>query len=362
MEIVLIMRLPTSMIGVEITRPGGPEVLVPRSLPVPKPAHEEILIAVAAAGVNRPDVMQRQGTYATAAPAGTSPLPGREIAGHVIAMGEHVTNWQIGDPVTALVSGGGYAQYCVAPARHALRIPNGFDMIRAAALPETFFTVWANVFERGKLASSNTLLVHGGASGIGTTAIQLGVAFGARVFTTVNGSAKAAACVKLGAELAIDRSRDDFVDIVRDATGGRGVDVILDMIGGDYVARNLSILAVDGRLVQISFIRGSAIALDLMPVMAKRLVITGSTLRNRSSSDKERIANDLHERVWPLLDSGAISPIIGATFPLSDAPDAHRLMESNSHIGKIMLTLNTGTTLSPPAPHDQTSTNQALGR
>lgn len=331
------LALPRSMTGIEISRHGGPEALIPTIVPVPRPGPSEILVAVVAAGICRPDVMQRQGTYASPAPPGTSPLPGREIAGQVVACGEGVSKWKVGDAITALVSGGGYAEYCVAHESHALRIPTGYDMVRAAALPETHFTVWTNLFDRGELASGDTLLVHGGASGIGTTAIQLAASLGARVFTTVRGHEKVRACIALGAELAIDSSCQDFVDIVKSATHGRGVDVVLDMVGGDYVARNILALAVDGRLIQISFIGGSELKLDLMPMMAKRLTLTGSTLRGRSVADKGSIAHKLLDRVWPLLDAGTIAPVISATFPLAQASEAHRLMETNSHIGKIVL-------------------------
>jgi len=327
------------MRAVEIARPGPPDVLrlVERERPVPGAG--EVLIEVAAAGVNRPDVLQRKGGYAP--PPGASDLPGLEIAGRIVALGpsldEMPARWREGDVVCALVAGGGYAEYCAAPAVQCLPVPHGLTPLEAAALPETFFTVWTNVFERGRLQAGESLLVHGGSSGIGTTAIQLGKAFGARVFTTAGSAAKCAACVALGAEIAVDYREQDFVAVLQPATAGRGVDVILDMVGGDYVARNLSLLAVEGRLVQISFLKSSVADLDLMQVMRRRLTITGSTLRPRTPAEKGAIAAALEARVWPLLAAGTVRPVIHATFPLARAADAHRLMESSAHIGKIVL-------------------------
>ena len=327
--------LPASMTAIEIVKPGGPEVLVPTTRPVPRPAAGELLVRVAAAGVNRPDVLQRKGAYNP--PPGTSDIPGLEIAGTVAALGEDVADWRVGDTVTALVAGGGYAGYCVAPAPQCLPVPRGYDMVRAAAVPETFFTVWTNVFERGRLQPGESLLVHGGSSGIGTTAIQLGRAFGARVFATAGSPEKCAACVRLGAERAIDYRREDFVAVIKEATGGAGIDVILDMVGGDYIPRNLACLAVEGRLVQIAFLSGSKQEIDILPLMMKRLTLTGSTLRPRTVAQKGAIAAALRARVWPLLEAGTVGPVVHATFPLAQAAAAHRLMESSAHIGKIVL-------------------------
>ena len=331
---------PAAMTVIEIAEPGGPEVLRPASRPVPRPRPGEVLIEVAAAGVNRPDMLQRQGGYAP--PPGASDIPGLEVAGRVAALGEGVTDWRAGDAVCALVAGGGYAEYCAAPAPQCLPVPRGFDMVQAAAVPETFFTVWTNVFDRAGLKRGESFLVHGGSSGIGTTAIQLARAFGARVFATAGGAEKCAACTKLGAERAIDYRAEDFVAAIKEATGGAGVDVILDMVGGDYVARNLACLAVEGRLVQIAFLKGSKVELNLMPLMLKRQTLTGSTLRPRSVAQKAAIAQALKERVWPLLEAGTVGPVIHRTFPLRQAADAHRLMESGTHIGKIVLTTAAG--------------------
>ena len=325
------------MKAVEIAQPGGPEVLRLVERPVPQPGPCEVRIRVAAAGVNRPDVMQRQGRYPP--PPGAPDIPGLEVAGTVDALGEDAGPWRAGDAVCALVAGGGYAEACLAPAPQCLPLPGGLSMAEAAAVPETFFTVWHNVFERGRLAPGETLLVHGGSSGIGTTAIQLARAFGARVFATAGSAEKCAACARLGAERAIDYREEDFVDVVKTATGGQGVDVILDMVGGDYGPRNLACLAVEGRLVQIAAQRGARTELDLIAVMQKRLTVTGSTLRPRPVADKAAIARALHERVWPLLETGGVRPVIFETFPLARAADAHRLMESGRHIGKIVLTV-----------------------
>jgi putative PIG3 family NAD(P)H quinone oxidoreductase len=327
--------LPDTMCAIEIKSPGGPEALVPALRPLPKPAKGEILVRVAAAGVNRPDVLQRQGGYPP--PKGASDIPGLEIAGTVVALGAGTSRFAEGDEVCALVAGGGYAEYCTVPEPQVLPVPAGLDLVRAAALPETFFTVWTNVFERGRLAKGETFLVHGGSSGIGTTAIQLASAFGARVFATAGNTLKCQACEKLGAEKAINYREEDFVAVVQKATAGRGVDVILDMVGGDYMEKNISLLATDGRLVNIAFLKGSKIEVNFLPVMLKRLTLTGSTLRPRTVEEKGKIARALEEKVWPLIASGRIAPVIEGRFPLTRAADAHRLMETSAHIGKIVL-------------------------
>jgi NADPH2:quinone reductase len=327
--------LPETMTCIEISTPGGPEVLKPATRAVPAPKAGEVLIKVAAAGVNRPDVVQRQGLYP--APPGASDLPGLEVAGKVVALGEGVSSPALGAEICALVPGGGYAEYCTTDARHCMPIPKGYDMVKAAALPETFFTVWHNVVERGQLKSGEKFLVHGGAGGIGTTAIQLAKALGATVFTTANGEAKCASCRALGADLAIDYSSADFVEVIKEQTKGKGVDVILDMVGGDYMVRNIKSLAFDGRLVSIAFMKGSTAELNMMPVMLKRLTLTGSTLRPQSNDAKARMATGLSRTMWPLLDEGRIAPVIHKVFPLADAAGAHALMESSAHIGKIVL-------------------------
>ena len=331
------MPIPTEMRAVEIKQPGGPEVLVPTRRPVPQPAKGEVLIKVAAAGVNRPDILQRQGAYAP--PPGTTDLPGLEVAGEVVAAGPDTPRWKVGDRVAALVAGGGYAEYCAAPAPQCLPIPGKLSMIEAAALPETFFTVWTNVFERGHLQAGETFLVHGGSSGIGTTAIQLASRFGARVFATAGSAEKCYKCRELGASVAIDYKTEDFVKVIERETGGKGVDLILDMVGGDYINRNLQCLAVDGRLVQIAFLKGAKAEINFANVMIKRQTITGSTLRPRSVAQKGAIAQALEEKVWPLVAAGEVRPQIHATFPLEQAADAHRLMETSAHVGKIVLTL-----------------------
>ena len=323
------------MIAIEIREPGEPEVLVPVERPVPEPAADEVLIRVAAAGVNRPDVFQRRGRYAP--PPGASDIPGLEVAGGIEALGPGVTAWRVGDQVCALVTGGGYAEYCAAPAPQCLRVPRGMDIVTAGAIPETFFTVWTNVFQRGRLAQGESILIHGGSSGIGTTAIQLAKARGARVFATAGSPDKCAACEGLGAERCINYRDGDFVAEVRGLTGGRGVDVILDMVGGDYFARNIDALAVEGRLVEIATLHGVKTELNIQTIMGRRLTITGSTLRPRPVADKGAIAAELRDQVWPLLESGAVKPIIHATFPLRDAAGAHRMMESSAHIGKLLL-------------------------
>src|SRR5690625_5212725 len=333
--------LPQTMKAIEIAQPGGPEVLTPCERPVPAAGPGEVLIRVAAAGVNRPDVFQRQGNYAP--PPGATDIPGLELAGEVVAVGEGVESWTPGDQVCALVAGGGYAEYCVAPAAQCLPIPRGLTMVQAAALPETYFTVWSNVFDRGRLREGEVFLVHGGSSGIGTTAIQLAKAFGARVFATAGSAEKCQACEELGAERAINYREEDFVEVVRTATAeapeGKGADLILDMVGGDYIPRDVRLLRPDGRLVLIAFLGGSKAELDFQQVMVKRLTITGSTLRPRPVTFKAAIAANLQTQVWPMLESGKVRPLIHRTFSLAEAADAHALMESSSHIGKIMLTL-----------------------
>jgi putative PIG3 family NAD(P)H quinone oxidoreductase len=322
---------------VEIAGPGGPEVLRPARRPLPTPGAGEVLVRVAAAGVNRPDVLQRMGKYAP--PPGASDVPGLEIAGHVVGEGATLRD---GDAVCALLPGGGYAAYAVAAEALCLPVPRGFSMEEAAALPETFFTVWHNVFERGRLAAGETLLVHGGSSGIGTTAILLARACGARVLVTAGTPEKCAACVALGAERAIDYKREDFAAVVAEVTGGRGVDVVLDMVGAPYLERNLACLATEGRLVQIAVQGGFKAELNLVTVMQKRLTVTGSTLRPRPVAEKAAIAAALRAQVWPRLDRGEIRPVIHARFSLAEAPEAHRLMESSAHVGKIVLTVPAG--------------------
>ena len=323
------------MRAVEITEAGGPEVLRIGQRPVPEPGADEVLVKVSAAGINRPDVMQRKGMYPP--PPGAPDIPGLEIAGTVVAAGADAGGVSEGDAVCALVAGGGYAEYCVAPAPLCLPIPEGLSHVQAAAIPETFFTVWTNVFDRGQLASGESLLVHGGSSGIGTTAIQLAKAFGSVVYVTAGSEEKCQACRDLGADAAINYREEDFVARVTELTNERGVDVILDMVGGDYLPRNLQSLAVEGRIVQIALQRGPKVEMNLLPIMLKRLTLTGSTLRPRTVAQKAMIAHSLREKVWPLLESGQVRPIVHATFPLAEASEAHRLMESSQHIGKIVL-------------------------
>ncbi len=327
--------IPADMTFIRIDRPGPPEVLVPDQMAVPTPAAGEVLIKVAAAGINRPDVLQRQGGYPP--PPGASDVPGLEVAGEVVAVGADVPRWRPGDAVMALVSSGGYAEYCTAPAAQVLPVPVGMSLIDAGGIPETFFTVWANVFDRGRLREGESFLVHGGSSGIGTTAIQLAHAFGATVFATVGGEDKRRACLELGAKRVIDYRSEDFVEILRAETAGRGVDVILDMVGGPYVQRNLEALSVEGRLVQIAWLQGPKVQANFMALMLKRLTWTGSTLRPRSIEQKGEIARALEARVWPLLAEGRVRPLIHQTFPLKEAAAAHALMESSRHIGKIVL-------------------------
>lgn len=329
------MTVPAEMNAVEITSAGEPSVLKIARRPVPKVGDEDVLIEVAAAGVNRPDVLQRKGLYEP--PPGTTDIPGLEVAGRVVAAGSRVSGLRTGDEVCALVAGGGYAEYCIAPEGQCLPIPDRFSMVEAAAVPETFFTVWTNVFDRGRLQRGESFLVHGGSSGIGTTAIQLAKAFGARVFATAGSAEKCKACEELGADRSINYKDEDFVQAISDATDGNGVDVVLDMVGGDYIPRSIKVMAVEGRHVSIAFLRGPKVELNVEPIMRKRLTLTGSTLRPRPVADKAAIAAQLREKVWPLLSNGQIKPVIYKTFPLADAAAAHALMESSEHIGKIVL-------------------------
>ena len=321
-----------TMRAVEISEPGGPEVLKVVERPVPQPGHGQVVIKVAYAGVNRPDALQRAGAYAP--PPGASDLPGLEASGEVVALGDGVSEWAVGDQVCALLPGGGYAEYVATPAAHCLRIPQGLDMKQAACLPETFFTVWTNVFNRGGLTGGERFLVHGGTSGIGTTAIQLANAFGARVFATAGSDEKCKVCTDLGAERAINYRDEDFVEVLRAAGGA---DLILDMVGGDYIPRNVKALANDGRLVQIAFLSGPKVELNFAQVMTRRLTITGSTLRPQSDLAKARIAQDLVEKVWPLLDAGRVAPVMDSEFPMAEAAAAHARLESAGHIGKVVL-------------------------
>lgn len=327
--------IPAVMRAVEITAPGKPEVLVLGTRPVPEPKPGEVLIKVAAAGVNRPDVLQRQGNYAP--PPGASDIPGLEAAGTVVKLGEGAGGFDVGDRVCALMTGGGYAEYCAVPAPQCLPVPRGLDLVEAASLPETFFTVWTNVFDRAGLKPGETFMVQGGSSGIGVTAIQMVKAFGHRVFATAGSAEKCAACVALGAERAINYKTEDFVEAVKGLTGGRGVDVILDMVGGEYIPRELKALADDGRIVMIAFLGGAKATVNLAEIMMRRLTLTGSTLRSRPIEVKAAIARSLRERVWPLIESGQIKPVVHATFPLAEAAKAHALMETGTHIGKIVL-------------------------
>ena len=326
---------PTTMRAVVAPNPGGPEVLTVVERPAPEPRAGEVLIRVAAAGVNRPDILQRMGQYAP--PPGASDVLGLEVAGEVVARGEGATRHALGAKVTALVPGGGYADYCLAHESHALPVPAGLSLEEAAAIPETYFTVWTNVFERGRLQSGETLLVHGGTSGIGVTAILLAKAFGSKVLVTVGSDDKVKACLGFGADVAINYRNEDFVVAAKAATGGQGVDVILDMVGGDYTPRNYAAARVDGRIVQIAFLHGPKVELDLRPLMMKRLVHTGSTLRPRTIPEKAEIADALREKVWPFIEAGRCKPVIDSTFALTDVVKAHARMESSQHIGKIVL-------------------------
>ena len=327
--------VPAQMTAIGIKASGGPDMLVPEKRPVPAPGDGEILVKVAAAGVNRPDVMQRMGLYPP--PPGAPDIPGLEIAGEVIALGANVKRWKLGDRVMALVVGGGYAEYCLAHESHALPVGN-LSMIEAAAIPETFFTVWHNTFERGGLKRGETLLIHGGSSGIGTAAIQLAKAFGARVITTAGSPEKCDACRKLGADVAVNYKTEDFVSATKTATGDKGAEVIVDMVGGDYIARNYEAAAVEGRIVQIAFQGSPKATVDFRRIMLKRLHHTGSTLRSRSIPDKGAIARAVETNVLPLIAAGKVKPVIYKTFPLDAASAAHALMETSAHIGKIVLT------------------------
>jgi NADPH2:quinone reductase len=329
--------LPETMTVIEMNDHGGPEVLVPSKRPVPSPGEAEVLIKVAAAGINRPDVLQRQGLYPP--PKGASDLLGLEVAGDVVALGNGANRFKIGDKVCALVNGGGYTEFAIAPESTTLPVPNDLSMVEAAALPEAVFTVWHNVFERGGLKTGEWLLVHGGASGIGTTAIQMGRAFGAKVLATAGSTEKVHVCQDLGATKAIDYREEDFVEAVKDATDGRGADVILDMVGGDYIDRNLRSAALGGRIVQIAFLKGSKVEVDLMRLMLRRLTLTGSTLRAQTAEAKARMAHAVEERIWPLIEDGKIKPVIDSTFPLAEAAEAHRRIDDPEHVGKIVLIL-----------------------
>jgi NADPH2:quinone reductase len=331
------MTIPSKMRAVEVSQPGGPEVLKPVERPVPAPKAHEILIKVAAAGVNRPDVLQRQGHYPV--PPDASDLPGLEVAGEVVAAGSSAKLFKPGDKVCALVHGGGYAEYCVTPEVTALPVPKGLSFIEAASLPETFFTVWGNVYDRAKLAPGESLLVQGGSSGIGVTAIQMAKATGNRVFATAGSDEKCAACVRLGAEKAFNYKTQDWAAELKAATAGKGVNVILDMVGGDYFPKELKALADDGRLVFIAFLRGPKTELDINELMRRRLTVTGSTLRPRTVDFKGYLAKNLREKIWPLVEAGRIRPEIFKTFPLENAGEAHRLLESSQHIGKLVLTV-----------------------
>jgi NADPH2:quinone reductase len=328
--------LPAQMTVIAIRAPGGPEMLVPEQRAVPQPGQGEVLVKVAAAGVNRPDVMQRQGLYPP--PKGATDIPGLEIAGEVAALGPGVARWKLGDQVMALVVGGGYAEYCLAHERHALPVPAGLTLVEAAAIPETTFTVWHNVFERGRLQAGETLLVHGGSSGIGTIAIQLAKAFGARVITTAGSAEKCDACRRLGADVAINYREDDFVTATKAATNGKGADVVLDMVGGDYIERNYEAAAVEGRIVQIAFQGSPKATVNFLRIMLKRLTHTGSTLRARSIEDKAAIARAVEAHALPLFAAGTVKPVMDGTFPLDQAAAAHSRMEASAHIGKIVLT------------------------
>ena len=328
--------LPEQMTAIEISEPGGPEVLRPGDMRCPFPGEGELLVKVAGAGVNRPDMLQRQGLYPP--PPGAPETPGLEISGTVVAAGRGTSRYKEGDEVCALVPGGGYAQYCIAAEANALPVPKAMETVDAGAIPETFFTVWTNVFQRGGLKPGENFLVHGGSSGIGTTAIMLAKAFGATVFATAGSEEKCAACTALGADRAINYMTEDFVDVTKAETSKRGIDLTLDMVGGDYIERNIKAAAVEGRMVSIAFLNGSTAEVNFMPMMLKRLTLTGSTLRARSVDQKAIIARELEEKVWPLLDKGDIKPIIDSRFALTDAAAAHERMESSQHIGKILLT------------------------
>jgi NADPH2:quinone reductase len=329
------MTLPATMTAIAISSPGGPEVLTPQTRPLPQPGPGEILVKVAAAGVNRPDISQRMGRYPP--PPGASDLPGLEIAGEVVGLGEGASAWKLGDKICALVHGGGYAEYCKVHESHALPVPSGLTMVEAAALPETFFTVWVNVFDMAGLKPGEWLLVHGGSSGIGTTAIMLAKALGAKVIATAGSDEKCDACRKLGADGAINYKTTDFVPAVMEITGGHGADVILDMVGGPYVERNHQCAAMDGRVAQIAFMQGAKV--DLRHMSQRRVRHMGSTLRPRTVAEKGAIAAALREKVWPLIEAGQIRPVMDSTYPLAEAPKAHARLETSQHIGKVVLTL-----------------------
>jgi NADPH2:quinone reductase len=332
------MPLPQTMSYILASTAGGPDVLGLATGPVPRPKPDEVLIRVRAAGVNRPDIAQRQGSYPP--PPGASPILGLEVAGEVVAAGDHVTTLSVGERVCALTNGGGYAEYCAVPAPQCLPWPKAYDAVAAAAVPETAFTVWANLFQLGRLTPGETALIHGGSGGIGVTAIQLAHEFGARVFVTAGTDEKCDACLNLGADIAINYRTQDFAAEVKKLTEGRGVNVIVDMVGAPYMTPNIRSLALDGRLVVIAFLQGSKVQdFDFVQVMVKRLTITGSTMRPRTTAQKGAIAAELRAKVWPVLDAGRCAPVIDATFPLAQAAEAHRLMESSAHIGKIMLTV-----------------------
>ncbi len=329
--------IPDNMIAIEITEPGGPDVLRPVKLSVPRPGPNEVLVKVAAAGVNRPDALQRAGGYPP--PPGAPATPGLEVAGTIVEVGQDTREWQVGDQLCALLAGGGYAEYAVVPAPQALPLPNGYNMVQAAALPETFFTVWTNVFERGALKPGESILIHGGSSGIGTTAIQLASVLGSTVYATAGSAEKCKACENLGAAQAINYRKEDFGEVIEQVTEGAGVDVVLDMVGGDYFQKNIACAAMEGRIVNIAFLNGPVAEVNFMPLLLKRLTLTGSTLRPRTVEQKASIAMALKERVWPLLNDGRIAPVIDSTFPLAAANDAHKRLESGAHIGKIVLTV-----------------------
>ena len=330
-------NLTQKMTAIKISEPGPPEVLIPIQIPVPTPKEGEVLIKVSAAGINRPDVMQRQGKYPP--PKGSPDTPGLEVSGTIVEIEKGVMGWTLGDKVCALVAGGGYAQYCAAPALQCLPIPKRLTMEEAAAIPETFFTVWDNIFTRGGLQAGETILIHGGSSGIGTTAIQLAAACGAKVFVTAGSEKKCRACENIGASLAINYQETDFVKAIEEATEKNGVDVVLDMIGGDYVARNLQVLATRGRLVQIAVQNGTKAQIPVHLLMIKQIIFTGSTLRPRPIAEKALITEQLRDKAWPLIESGRVKPLIHECFPLEDAAKAHALMDSSAHIGKIVLTV-----------------------
>lgn len=329
------MRIPKQMNFIETLRPGGPEVMKPNVMDVPKPKDDEVLLRVLAAGVNFPDVLQRMGLYPL--PPGVNPVIGLDVAGEVVAKGKSVNSISIGDKICALTNGGGYAEYCVAPSSQCLSWPRGYDAIKAAALPETYFTVWANLFQIGRFKKGESIIVHGGGGGIGITAIQLAKEFGGRVFVTEGSREKCEACLKLGAEAAFNFRETDFAEEIKKIVGDKGVDVILDIVGTPNTQRNLDCLAMDGRLIQVSVAQGSRVEIDLMQLMRRRISISGSMMRSRTTVEKGRIAAELRESVWPILNAGRCSPVIHKVFPLAEVSEAHRLMESSLHIGKIML-------------------------